>query len=358
MKRDGLNNTYSYDAQGQRATWSGDGAQYQYLYDPSGGLLGVFSAQTGSWFFETVAFEGQRRFDYLNGNLCSYHPDALGTVRLVTQADGSVYGDNLLYPWGQSWTYSGSSTNLFAGFQNWDGNVGAPMYPGQFRVYPVNYGRWLTPDPAGKKAVRLDDPQTWNAYAYVRSNPTTLTDPSGLLTPAGGVDPFESTHVYTGTIESIDQGTEERPAGEKAQQQDNGQSQQNQQGQNGRQQNSKELTGDATYYNLPGSKLAYGGKFDPNKMAAAMTPDRAKDGQTVTVTYTLTDAKGNVVKTTTIQVVVNDTGPFARNPNGTPMHPLRPDPVTIIDLTPAAFKQLTGGLGAGRVPVTVTVPNE
>jgi len=166
-----------------------------------------------------VTFEGQRRFDYLNGNLYSYHPDALGTVRLVTMQDVSVSGDNVLYPWGQSWTYSGSSTNLFAGFQNWDGNVGAPMYPGQFRVYPVNYGRWLTPDPSGKKAVRLDDPQTWNAYAYVRNNPTTLTDPSGLLTPAGGVDPFESTHVYTGTIESIDQGTEERPAGEKAQQQ-------------------------------------------------------------------------------------------------------------------------------------------
>ncbi len=88
-----------------------------------------------------------------------------------------------------------------------------------------------------------------------------------------------------------------------------------------------------------------------------MTPDRAKDGQTVTVTYMTTDAKGNV-NTTTIRVVVDDTGPFARNPNGTPMRPLRPDPVTIIDMTPAAFTHLTGSLNAGRVTVTVTVPNE
>jgi RHS repeat-associated protein len=41
-------------------------------------------------------------------------------------------------------------------------------------------GRWLSPDPGGLKVVHLDDPQTWNMYAYVRNNPTTLTDPTGL----------------------------------------------------------------------------------------------------------------------------------------------------------------------------------
>jgi hypothetical protein len=47
-------------------------------------------------------------------------------------------------------------------------------------------GPLVYPDPAGKGAVHVDDPQTWNMYAYVRNNPTTLTDPSGefnLLTP-------------------------------------------------------------------------------------------------------------------------------------------------------------------------------
>jgi len=117
----------------------------------------------------------------------------------------------------------------------------------------------------------------------------------------------------------------------------------------------KQLTGDATEYYLPGAKLAYGGTYGSTKMAAAMTPDRARNGQTVTVSYTTKDAKGNPV-TTTIQVVVNDTGPFARGSDQKALHPLRPDPKVVIDLTPTAMKALTGKVH-NRVAVTVTVPN-
>jgi len=38
----------------------------------------------------------------------------------------------------------------------------------------------MTPDPANMAAAHPGDPQTWNMYAYVRNNPTTLNDPSGL----------------------------------------------------------------------------------------------------------------------------------------------------------------------------------
>jgi hypothetical protein len=48
-------------------------------------------------------------------------------------------------------------------------------------MYSSGRGHSLSPAPAGKKAASLGDPQTWNIYAYVRNNPTTLTDPSGLL---------------------------------------------------------------------------------------------------------------------------------------------------------------------------------
>ncbi len=43
------------------------------------------------------------------------------------------------------------------------------------------YGRFMSPDPLGGSLV---DPQTLNKYSYVRNNPLTLTDPTGLYTCA------------------------------------------------------------------------------------------------------------------------------------------------------------------------------
>jgi len=125
----------------------------------------------------------------------------------------------------------------------------------------------------------------------------------------------------------------------------------------GAQKNTKQFSGDATYYNLPGKKTASGAKFDPDKMTAAMTAEKAKLGQTATVTYTHKDRNGNQI-TNSITVVVNDRGPFARNVDGKATVPLQPAAGRVIDLTPAAFKKLVGTTKPGHVAVTVTVPNE
>jgi RHS repeat-associated protein len=50
----------------------------------------------------------------------------------------------------------------------------------QHRDYNSNPYRWLTPDPIGEQAVKLDDPQTWNMYMYSHDNPVTDNDPTGL----------------------------------------------------------------------------------------------------------------------------------------------------------------------------------
>jgi len=108
------------------------------------------------------------------------------------------------------------------------------------------------------------------------------------------------------------------------------------------------LSGFATYYFLPGSTTAYGEKFDADAMTAAMTPDRA--GKNAKVKVWLADDPNRAVL-----VRVNDTGPFARDPFGGPLRPLRPDPEIIIDLTPRAFVSLTGDINQGKVRVNLVV---
>jgi hypothetical protein len=92
-------------------------------------------------------------------------------------------------------------------------------------------------------------------------------------------------------------------------------------------------------------------------MTAAMTAEKVRLGQAVTVTYTTKDKQGNAV-TRSITGVVNDRGPFARDADGKATAPLQPAAGKVIDLTPAAFKKLLGTTKPGHVAVTVTVPNE
>jgi hypothetical protein len=111
----------------------------------------------------------------------------------------------------------------------------------------------------------------------------------------------------------------------------------------------RELTGFATFYNQPGNRTASGRTFDPNGLTAAMTSDRAKIGDKVRVQLQSDPSRS-------VDVIINDTGPFERRPDGMVIRPLRPDPKIVIDLTPHAFDVLTGDKRAlGKVQVIVTV---
>jgi hypothetical protein len=48
----------------------------------------------------------------------------------------------------------------------------------QARYYSSGQGRFTSVDPANSSA-NTNDPQSWNGYAYARSNPALYTDPSG-----------------------------------------------------------------------------------------------------------------------------------------------------------------------------------
>jgi RHS repeat-associated protein len=87
-----------------------------------------------------------------------------------------------------------------------------PLYDALFREYHPTWGRWLSPDPAGLAAANPSNPQSWNRYAYVMDNPTTLTDPTGLLVSftqyeawlysGGSLNPGGDSDVYGLTLPS------------------------------------------------------------------------------------------------------------------------------------------------------------
>ena len=150
-----------------------------YFYDPQGKfLVGYF----GNWN-APVPFQGRTLAMYTEGAgspLFFDHPNALGSEGQWTNTSGGYGGELQFYPWGQEGpnTTNGNVYQYYAGLLLYDPQ--SDGYQTNTRYFIPRHGRWLRPDPIGKGAVRLDDPQTWNMYVYVRDNPTSRIDPTGL----------------------------------------------------------------------------------------------------------------------------------------------------------------------------------
>ena len=177
---------YHWDAEG-RLIWVGNGAGtlrtyvwnalgWECLHDTAGNDLGSSSLSDAR-----ITWGGKYFAWYQNGVMKFMHYNALGTSTMNLWADGTITNNVIFYPYGDTWATGPYDWNaLFASLPDWDWQISLGYT--HARWYPLNHERWLSPDPAGLSAVTLTDPQTWNMYAYVRNNPTTLTDPTGLYT--------------------------------------------------------------------------------------------------------------------------------------------------------------------------------
>ena len=108
------------------------------------------------------------------------HADAVGSTTMETDPAGGVQWKIAYYPWGQVLAQGGTRQSVVWAGLDWQ--VNDPSIPSATREYNIRDYRWLTPDPGGRKVVKLDNPQTWNMYSYVGNNPTSRNDPSGLYT--------------------------------------------------------------------------------------------------------------------------------------------------------------------------------
>jgi len=173
---------YIYDAAGNRVGKQRANILEDYVYDPQGHATSIYQ---NAGLIRAEIYTGSRHIATWNSLNSSKvflnHADWLGTERVRTDSTTGLGVESCTdTPYGMNLNCTGTSDTSpmhFTGLQ-YDSETG--MSHTLNRQYPIQLGRWLTPDPSGKNAVGPADPQTWNMYGYVRNNPTTLTDPTGL----------------------------------------------------------------------------------------------------------------------------------------------------------------------------------
>ncbi len=109
-----------------------------------------------------------------------YSADHLSTPRLITDASGNAVDVRKYWPYGDvaTVTQPNSPTRVqFAGLERDTEGAGTRFYDHARSYEFQSGGRFLSVDLApGAEG----NPQTWNGYSYVRGNPITATDPTGL----------------------------------------------------------------------------------------------------------------------------------------------------------------------------------
>jgi len=106
-----------------------------------------------------------------------YHTDAIGSVRMITDANGQVIARYDYLPFGESWApLSNRDVRQFAGKER-DAETGLDYFGA--RYYSSAIGRFTTSDQVLHPEKAVLHPQLWNKYTYVSNNPLRKVDPDG-----------------------------------------------------------------------------------------------------------------------------------------------------------------------------------
>lgn len=176
-----------YDALERMVEENNSGSYTQFAWSPTGARLGFMSGQTFEKAY--VPLSGGVYATYKTGGLNLYrHNDWLGSYRLATYPNRTVYFDGAYGPFGETYAPSGAWLVQpdFTGQSGDTTGTTADLYDFPYREYGIQ-GRWPSPDPAGIAAVNPASPQSWNRYAYALNNPLLLVDPLGFdVSTTGG----------------------------------------------------------------------------------------------------------------------------------------------------------------------------
>jgi len=192
--------TYVYDARGRRVRKTVGGANTDFIYGLSGNVVAEWGPGCGSscWTVGYVYANGSLLAEYQSGTTFFVHKDHLGSTRMLTRMDQSVYDPMDYLPFGQQTAGDTSTTHKFTGKER-DAETGNDEFGA--RYYSSSLGRFTIGDwsavPEAVPYADLGNPQTLNLYAYVKNNPLRYTDPSGH----GGV--FGGFHTRVGDTPTL-----------------------------------------------------------------------------------------------------------------------------------------------------------
>jgi RHS repeat-associated protein len=172
----GLIGQYFYDGDGKRVKKyvPSTGETTIFVYDASGKMVAEYST--------VVAAPADAKTSYLTN-------DHLGSPMITTDSAGKVISRRDFLPFGeeiQSGTGGRNSAQGYGGqdnirqkFTGYERDAETDLDFAQARMYHKNHGRFTSPDPLLSSG-RVENPQTWNRYAYVLNSPLKYTDPFGM----------------------------------------------------------------------------------------------------------------------------------------------------------------------------------
>jgi RHS repeat-associated protein len=153
----------------------GDTATFSYDANDSGAERAVEVPIAGRTVTVTQITPNQAPSE----DMVYYHMDAIGSVRMVSDANGEKLRTHDFLPFGQDTPAgtNGTESFLFAGHER-DAYAASDYFEARFCAPFAE--RFTSPDPIAVAADRILRPDLLNRYTYANNNPLSFVDPDGM----------------------------------------------------------------------------------------------------------------------------------------------------------------------------------
>lgn len=163
---------YSYDSAGNRVIRNGN--YYIYL---GGHVIAEYANAAGAASPTTeYIYVGSRRVATLSNGTITYHYWDHLSVRTSADASGNSVRGYGSFPFGETWYETGTAQKWK--FTTYENDSESGLNYANARFHSPRLGRFMSLDPL---AGNLRNPQSFNRYAYVRNNPISSTDSTGMF---------------------------------------------------------------------------------------------------------------------------------------------------------------------------------